>query len=103
MSYDHEAQKALDQKHLKYPKPGDYWHEMYCPIARILGIFNGQIVLQKVSGMQGKEISDTEPSPEVMSVADFKKWVSYDSMPDKTWCNVIPERYPPTHAETSHD
>lgn len=94
MGYNREAQKALDQIHLKHPQPGDYWHEMYCPIARVLTTEGDWVVLQKVTGLGGQEISETDPKPRLMKLSAFKKWLSYDSMPDKTWASVMPQRYP---------
>ena len=92
MTPEWQAQLDSDQAHLTNPMPGDYWHEMYCPIARILHVRGAYIMLQKLSGMAGKEINKDDPKPELMTMAEFKKWISYDSMPDKTWCHVIPER-----------
>lgn len=31
MVYNHENQKILNQGAVDNPKPGDYWHEMFCP------------------------------------------------------------------------
>src|SRR6266704_745027 len=93
MGYNREAQKQLDKIHLLHPMCGDYWHDMYAPVARILDVGQDWIVLQKVSGLGGKEITETDPKPCVMKKSAFKKWLSYNSIPG-TWASVIPEKYP---------
>ena len=95
MSYNHETQNHLNKMHLLHPKPGDYWHEMYCPVARVLDATDGWVIVQKVSGMGGKEISDTEPKPRAMKISAFKKWLSYGYNLPGTWAHVIPGRFPP--------
>ena len=94
MPYDHEKQKALDKIHLLHPLPGDYWHDMCACVARVLKADKDRVLIQKLTGMQGKEISDFDPKPRVMSKKSFAKWLSYNSIPG-TWAHVIPERYPP--------
>jgi hypothetical protein len=63
------TREELAEKHSSSPESGYYWHEMFCPIARVLGVYRGFVVFQKLTGMGGKE------------------------MP-KTWCVVDPNRYP---------
>lgn len=94
MGYDRELQKNLDQAHLHHPEPGDYWHEMYAPVARILQAKDGRVLVQKVSRMGGQEINDFDPKPRVMTVRSFAKWLSYSSIPG-TWASVMPRKYPP--------
>jgi hypothetical protein len=95
MSYDHEKQKHLNKMHVLHPMPGDYWHDMYSPVARVLDATDDWIIVQKVSGMGGKEISDTDPKPCAMKKSAFRRWISYKSIAGETWASVIPERYPP--------
>lgn len=95
MTYDHKAQELLNQQHVKVPQPGDYWHEMFCPTARVLGATDSHVIVQNIIGMAGKEIDDENPQPKTMTLAAFKKWLSYSSMPDKTYCSVIPRHIPP--------
>lgn len=94
MGYNKQAQAHIDEMHLMHPQPGDFWHEMYCPIVRVLGSTDEWIILQKVGGMGGQEISDTDPKPRAMKKSAFKKWISYNSIPG-TWAHVLPKKYPP--------
>jgi len=95
MSFDQEKQRLLNKMHVLHPKPGDYWHEMYCPVARVLDATDGWVIVQKVGGMGGKEISDTDPKPCAMKLSAFKRWLSYNTIKDQTWAHVIPKRFPP--------
>jgi hypothetical protein len=74
---------------------GDYWHEMFTAIARILKVDADYVTLQHLPLYIGKEITDTNPKPDLMSRSEFAKWIRYVSIPDKTWADVVPERFPP--------
>ena len=87
--------QALNDKHARDPQPGDFWHEMLSPIARVLCTVRGLVIFQKMTGMGGKEFSDMDPPPTAMSKDDFNRWLRYDTMSGKTWCDVVPNRYPP--------
>lgn len=93
--FDNKKQAALNKAHSDNPKVGDYWDEMFAPIARVLMVSDELVCIQKLSGCT--EMTTTEPKPHVMSRRAFKKWLRYDSasMADKTWADVSPERYRP--------
>lgn len=88
--FDSAKQDALNQRCLDRPKPGDYWHEMYVPVARVLDADQDRVLLQKLSGRAGTEISKTDPKPRIMTITAFRRWLSYNSIPG-TWAHVIPE------------
>jgi hypothetical protein len=96
IDYKHsQACQARNIKHADNPCVGDYWHEMFTAIARILKVDDDNVTLQHLPLYVGKEITDTDPIPKLMSRAEFAKWIRYSSMPDKTWADVVPERFPP--------
>jgi hypothetical protein len=96
MIFNNKDQTALNVKHVNDPQPGDFWHEMYAPIIRVLGrTADGSVIVQKVHGLQGTDVRDDDPAPIVMTLTEFKRWVSYQTMPDKTYCDVMPNKLPP--------
>ena len=68
-------------------------HEMYCPVARVLMVSDDYVCVQKLSGYGGRIVSITDPEPTVMTRRRFSKWLRYDSMPGKTWADVMPEYF----------
>ncbi len=80
--YDHEAQCALNVQHLRRPIVGDYWQEMFVPIARILMVDAKHVLVQKLAG--------SDPQSVYMTRRGFKKWLSYSHIPDRTWADVRP-------------
>lgn len=84
------ARDRLNIKHSENPEVGDFWHEIFSPIARVLQVEEKWIVIQKLSGQGGEMTNKNDPMPIIMSRRDFKKWIRYESIPDKTWADVIP-------------
>jgi hypothetical protein len=85
--------QAQNIYHAESPKPGDYWHECYTPIARVLMVDDERVLVQKLSGKGGCEVLDDDPKPTIMTRRRFAKWLRYSTMPDKTWADVIPEHF----------
>ena len=92
--WDKPTQDALNLAHADHPLPGDYWHEMFCPIARVIMVDDERVLVQKVAGYAGHEVSDTDPKPTIMSRRRFAKWLRYSTLADKTWADVSPRRRP---------
>lgn len=68
---------------------------MLSPIVRVLGTVAGFVIFQDITGMGGKEFTDLYPVPTMLPKNEFNKRLRYETMPDKTWCDVCPNRYPP--------
>lgn len=81
-----------NRAHRDNPEPGDYWNEMFSPVALVLKV-DGQLVTML------KHTKPTDPGHwtwdtdkvTVMTKRQFGKWISYDTIPDKTWCYVFPK------------
>jgi len=81
--------KALNETHANEPKKGDYWHEMYTAICIVLENTNG-IIIYIVPDR--KAMVWDEENPKTKTKAEFREWLSYDSI-DGYWCDVMPEEY----------
>ena len=73
---------AINIEHLADPKPGDYWHEMFMPIALVLARVCQWVVVWKLA---------SDDRPIVMTIDEFGMWLRYKTIPDKTWAHCIPE------------
>lgn len=91
--FDNAKQDALNRKHAEHPEPGDFWDEMFVPIARVLMVSDSLVCFQRLNGC--REMTETSPKPHVMSRRAFNKWLRYDTIRDKTWADVSPRRFPP--------
>lgn len=88
------SDKALNKKHLNNPKEGDYWQEMCCGICVVLKVMNNTLIICKTK----KEVSTSHwtwdlDNVELISKKKFKEWLTYDTISDKTWCDVMPENH----------
>ena len=88
-------------EHADHPRAGDFWHEMFCPMYRVLKVDDDRVLVQYIAACAGKEISDTDPKPRVMSRRSFAQRVRYKTMLDKTWCDVVPRILSPKADNTS--
>lgn len=66
-----------NMKCLASPVPGDYWHEMFLPVAKVLEVDSQYVLLDKFRGR-----------PVRMTRASFSKWLRYSTIPEKTWADV---------------
>jgi hypothetical protein len=66
MDKDSQDRQIRNIKHADNPCIGDYWHEMFTAIVRILRVDTDNVILQHLPSYAGKEISDTDPEPELM-------------------------------------
>jgi len=81
---DWAAIHALNIEHADNPVTGDYWHEMFCPIARIHKVTATHVLVEKLT----KPV--VEQSRFNMTRSEFARWIRYDSIPNKTWADVSP-------------
>jgi hypothetical protein len=81
MAYDAAAQDRLNESHVAFPQPGDYWHEMFCPYHVVLA-FDGTnvIVCEKKVDVDKDhwtfDLSETKTYP----LDQFRKKVTYGSI-----------------------
>lgn len=89
MFSDPERDKT-NLQHADNPEVGDYWSEMFLPVARVLQVEQTWVLVQKLTGQEGKAADAANPTPEVMTREAFAKWIRYETIPDKTWADVRP-------------
>lgn len=88
--YDHEKQMLLNRRHALNPEVGDYWHEMFMPVVFVVMVDAERVCIQR--DFKGQSFTPgVDPKPHVMTRRAFRKWLHYDSIPDKTWCSVVPD------------
>lgn len=93
---DTEYRNMLNVLHRDHPEEGDYWNEMFMPVCTILKVMeDGVLLCRKTKTLDKKYRTWDLEKSEYMSKAAFAKWVTYQTIPNKTWCDVTPKRkYP---------
>lgn len=81
-------QSEIDERRLETdrrandPQPGNYWHEMFCPICVVVHRLPGYVVVCKKTKDAGEGYQTWDLDKlEMMSLAEFKKWLSYGTIP----------------------
>lgn len=80
-----------NEKHAAEPRPGDYWHEMFCPACVVVGAIPGHVVICKTTKAAGKNRWTWDLTKlDMLSKSAFKN--SLKSPCDKYWwADVAPE------------
>lgn len=81
-------------KHSADPQPGDYWHEMFCPIAVVvarIGKLN-VLVCKKTKAADHNSWTWDLDSLDVMKIQDFETWLRYSNH-DGFWADCAPESH----------
>lgn len=87
--------KDLNIEHAANPQIGDYWHERFSPSCLVIGVTPFSVsYLSKMKYIDGNKYWDTAHVA-TCNRAEFKRWVSYNSIPG-TWCDVVPN-WPPAN------
>ena len=94
----HTDRHKINMAHLDNPMPGDYWHEMFSPVALVITVVEGFVIFKKLCGGGLKELPDGKLSAEgiepiAWTLKEFRKYMTYSSMSDKTWADVMPQRF----------
>lgn len=76
----YDIQCALNIRCAENPKKGDYWHEMFMPVCTVTRITKKSVYVTK----------HKDKKTVMMDKDDFRKWLAYDSMPNKFWPDVVP-------------
>lgn len=68
-----DPERALSEEHASNPEPGDYWHEMLCPVCVVVSVSEGKVTICKTT----KEVDPDHwtwdiSKLETMKVEDFK-------------------------------
>ena len=94
---DWEANQKQNDDRANNPHIGDYWQEMFMPVLVVLGRPSKDSVMickeTKVHPTDKKCKTWNLEKSEVMSIADFSRYLHYDSdsMKHKCWCDCEPE------------
>lgn len=78
-------------KFAKEPKVGDYWHEMFLAIALVEHVYPDAVVawIDPIPTSNGKHIQLSKLK--AFTRKEFVEYLTYDSMPDKTWADCVRE------------
>ncbi len=80
-----------NRNHAKYPQPGDYWHEMLCPVLIVLKVTAFQVWIcderkDKSNAKWTWDLTQTR----ILTRKTFESKLKYDTM-DECWCSVMPK------------
>ena len=88
-----DKQYADNLRHATHPEPGDYWHEMFCPVLVVLKVTNESVTYceKRKSARPDHWTWDLSETKRVWR-EDFRKRLEYQSaqMKDKFWAWVAP-------------
>jgi len=86
--------KEINQQHLKDPKLGDYWMEMFSPVAVVVYVDPRYVVtLEKTKNTDKDHWTwDVEAIPILYTRNQWLIRWNYDYI-NGTWCDVVPERH----------
>jgi hypothetical protein len=94
MPFTDVSQDDLNTKHAAEPHPGDYWHEMFCPIRVVLAVTSETVVICEDRKDSGKNhwTWDLTKAKKILR-ENFGSRLHYESnaMKHKFWCDVEPE------------
>jgi len=77
-----------EDEHARNPQVGDYWHEMYVPVCKVVGVTPEHVLLWTEVIVEGDGWRWREEVKR-MTREEFRRWLSYESMPGY-WARVIP-------------
>lgn len=81
--------------HLDHPKPGDYWHEFYMPVLVVVSVSGDDVMIcDKTKQVDGDRWTwDLDHGVSITTREEMSRRLRYDTMPDKTWCVVVPQSH----------
>lgn len=86
------ARNALNLKHLHNPEPGDYWHEMFCPVIVVIDVDLEKDAVYVIDA-RGKQSIDSDTDVILVDKEDFISVNSYKHRQDTTPSDVSPGKY----------
>lgn len=87
---DYKRIREYTAKHMDDPQPGDHFTEMCGSVAYIEARDGDNLTVLRT------KVKDGQPcwgEPEQMTIAEFKRWASYDGIPGY-WLELIPPIMP---------
>jgi hypothetical protein len=89
------ASKEQCLRHARNPKPGDYWHEMLCPILVVLDVNRRHrlvtVCKERVYDTYRETWSWDLSKAEIMSFESLVTYLAYSGEPHKgLWARVMP-------------
>lgn len=95
MSYDHEAQAALNAKHVQNPQAGDYWEDHMVGVLQVVTVTHGMVIFfDKKKEVDAGHWTWDMSKPSALTIAEFAKRLCYShpSANNRTWAAVHPNR-----------
>ena len=71
--------RQIDDQSATYPRAGDYWSEMLCPICIVLEVNGESVTLCKTKIFHAEGWEWDLDAITVTTRQQFKKWLSYDT------------------------
>lgn len=84
-----------NEKHSKDPQPGDYWHEMFSPMAVVLDVQGDTVVFCRHTVDLGKCWRWNHKLSERLPKSEFANLFRYKTMPHKFHADVVPRSHMP--------
>ena len=82
----------LTNKHAENPEPGDYWHEMFNPVAVVLEVKGDELTICKTTRRHGEGWTWDLEFCYTTTKQKFKDWISYDNI-EGYWCDVSDHKH----------
>ena len=93
MKSDYGAMKAKSMEHLDNPESGDYWHEMFSPVLVVVAVHPyGLVICDKIVDVDDKHWAFDLDHTRLVPHGYLRERFTYETMPDKTWCDVMPRK-----------
>lgn len=78
---------------MQNPQTGDYWNEMFCPVCVVVDVRQDSLVIcRKTKWFPNDKWSWDLSELTWMPRAEFRSWLSYDSIPGY-WASVFPRSH----------
>lgn len=94
--FEDDRTKRMDEdntRHAIYPEPGDYWHEMFCPIRVVLAVTPETVTICETTKSTDKDhwTWDLSATKKILK-EEFANGIRYKSeaMKHKFSCDVVP-------------
>lgn len=81
---------AANLEHIRNPIMGDYWHEMFSPVCVVVSVSEDAVEVCERFKRVGEHIEPDYTQTTSVPRAEFGKRFFYDTLRDKTWCDVYP-------------
>ncbi len=91
---DHETRHDRNKRRIADPKPGDYWHEMFCPYFVVVGVEGNHILICDKKKSVGSDHWTWDLGQcRYETKAELRRQVTYDTMPDKFVADCSPNSH----------